>query len=119
MKNQQIFDIFNSSVFDSSVSEFEDEDGRYEIRLYNGGFLSTIGISADVSDAADQRLIDELNRDQAPFRYSMKDGKLQCTAFIWIDRRPSKKVLSEMIAVMTCNLKNIKQILEFVKEVDL
>ena len=77
MKNQQIFDIFNSSVFDSSVSEFEDEDGRYEIRLYNGGFLSTIGISADVSDAADQRLIDELNRDQAPFRYSMKDGKIQ------------------------------------------
>ena len=47
MKNQQIFDIFNSSVFDSSVSEFEDEDGRYEIRLYNGGFLSTIGISAE------------------------------------------------------------------------
>ncbi len=49
----------------------------------------------------------------------MKDGKLQCTAFIWIDRRPSKKALSEMIAVMTCNLKNIKQILEFVKEADL
>ena len=116
MNNQQIFDIFNSSVFDASVIEIEDEEDRYEIRLYNGSFLSTIGISTDVSDAADERLIDELNRDQAPFRYSMKDGKLQCTAFIWIDHRPSRKALSEMIAIMTCNLKNVRQILKTAKE---
>ena len=107
-----MFDIFNSSVFDASVSEFEDQDGKYEIRLYNGNFLSTIGISTKLPEIANDGLIDELNRDQAPFKYSLKDSSLQCTAFMWIDRKPSKKALSEMIAVMTCNLKNVKQILE-------
>ena len=111
-----MFDIFNSSIFDASVSEFEDQDGKYEIRLYNGNFLSTIGISTELPETASGDLIDELNRDQAPFKYSLKDKNLQCTAFMWIDRKPSKKALSEMIAVMTCNLKNVKQILEISKE---
>ena len=117
MSKSQIFDIFNSSVFDASVSEFEDVDGKYEIRLYNGSFLSTIGISTVLPDDTDTSLIDTLNRDQAPFKYSIKDSnRLQCTTFIWIDTRPSKKALSEMIAIMTCNLKNVKHILEVAKE---
>ncbi len=115
MNKKQIFDIFNSSVFDSSVNEFEDEDEKYEIRLYNGNFLSTIGISAFLQEETSTDLVDSLNRDQVPFKYSIKDGKLQCTSFIWIDRKPSKKALSELIAIMTCNLKNVKQILEMTK----
>ncbi len=117
MSKTQIFDIFNGSVFDSSVTEFEDEDGKYEIRLYNGSIISTIGISTTLPVDTDTDLIDILNKDQVPFKYSIKDSnRLQCTAFIWIDTKPSKKVLSEMIAIMTCNLKNVKRILEVAKE---
>ena len=49
MKETKMFDVFNNTFFETNVSTFEDEDGKFEIRLYNGHFLCTIGISTDLS----------------------------------------------------------------------
>ena len=118
MSNTQIFDIFNESVFCSNVEEFDDEDGRYEIRTYNGRFLFTLGISTRLDGPVSENALASLNRSQFPFKYTVSDNALQCLAALWIDRKPSKKALSELIAVATCNLKNAKQVVLHYEEDD-
>lgn len=118
MENTQVFDVFNESLFNANVSEFEDEDGRYEIRIYSGQFLCTIGISTRIVGDIDDMAIDRLNRMQFPFKYSKKDDSLQCATAIWIDRRPTKKAMSELVAIVTCNLKNAKEVVLHYKDGD-
>lgn len=116
MGNTQIFNIFNETLFDASVSEFEDEDGKYEIRTYSGQFLCTIGISTKIAGPITDEAVNSLNRMQFPFKYSKNGDSLQCTTAIWIDRRPTKKGLSEIVALCTCNLKCAKEVVEHFEE---
>lgn len=116
MSNTQIFDVFNESLFDSSTSEFEDEDGKYEIHLYNGQFMCTVGVSTKIEGGIDENAIIALNRSQFPFKYSIKNGSLQCLAAMFINRRPTKKALSELITMATCNLKTAKEVVIHYRE---
>ncbi len=118
MNNTQIFDVFNESLFNASVSEFEDEDGKYEIRLYNGHFLCTIGISTKIDGEIDDKAIEALNRSQFPFKYSRYDNSLRCSTAIWIDRKPTKKGLSEIVSVATCSLKSARELVIHFNEED-
>ena len=118
MSNTQIFDVFNESLFNANVSEFEDEDGKYEIRLYNGRFLCMVGISTQIDGEIDDRAIDALNRSQFPFKYSRHNNSLRCSTSIWIDRKPTKKGLSEIVSVATCSLKCAKELVLHFNEED-
>lgn len=118
MENTQIFDVFNESLFNANVSEFEDEDGKYEIRTYSGQFLCTIGISTRINGNIDDGALNSLNRMQFPFKYSKKGDSLQCTTTVWVDRKPTKKAMSELVAIVTCNLKNAKEVVLHYREED-
>ncbi len=117
MKNQ-LFDVFNESLFKSNTTEFVDEDGKYEIRMFTGPIICTLGISTEVEGGFDERALIPLNRSQFGFKYTSEGDRLQCLAELWVDRKPTKKALKEIIALATCNLKCAKEVVKHFNEED-
>ena len=104
MTDNQIFEILSGPKFERSARTLEGREGSYDIRTYEGGHVCMLGVSTAVDEKMDSGIIDALNRDAFPFRYSMKDGRLLCSALIWTCAGEKRKAMDELAAVLACSL---------------
>lgn len=107
--DKQIYDLLSKHL-NESVTEFVENGEKYKIKSYIGNHFCTVSVSVDNKYQIDDEAIALLNKvEYSQYKYKIEDGKrLVVSTSMWIDKKPTKQSLTELIVVLMSTLKSAK-----------
>ena len=108
MTAKELFNNISNIYADDTVAV---EDGN-KIRIIPSQSLLTIEISSDIHDAdKSMKLIDTVNKGQSLARYEIIDSTLILRTTLWVDVKPTKSALTEVVNLALAQFNSTKSLI--------
>lgn len=107
--DKQVYDVLSKHLNENETEIVEDGE-KYKIKSYIGNHFCTVSVSVNNKHQIDDKAIVLLNRmEYSQYKYKVENGKrLVVSTSMWIDKKPTKQSLSELIVVLMSTLKSAK-----------
>lgn len=107
-----VFENLNANKKDNNTAIIKQEDQELEITITTSNNLCTISVSTLCKESeAKHNIINSMNRYEKTVKYSLENDLLVLKTTLWVDRKPTKTSLTELINIMIAKTMSTKEVL--------